>query len=334
MTDAPDAGFIVAPIPGTGPRPGWLQRLSKGLSRSSDRLSTEVVAALTKKRLSPEDLDALEEMLIEADLGAEAAGKVAEAFGRARVGKEADETEIKESLAEAIAGQIVHREGRFAPLAGPKPYVVLFVGVNGSGKTTTLGKIAADLKRQGAKVLVAAGDTFRAAAIEQLTVWTERAGVPIEKRSQGADAAGLAFDAVTRARAEGFDVVLIDTAGRLQNKAGLMDELAKIRRVLKKIDGAYPHETLLVLDATVGRNALSQVEEFDRIARVTGLVMTKLDGTARGGVLVPVAAASAAPVKLIGVGEGIDDLQPFDARAYARSLVGLSAAPAPAGTAA
>ncbi len=327
MTDAPDTGFIVAPIPGTGPRPGWLQRLSKGLQRSSDRLSTEVVGALTQRRLSQDDLDALEEMLIEADLGPAAAAKVAEAFGRARVGKEADESEVRESLAEAIAAQIVHREGRFAPLGGPRPYVVMFVGVNGSGKTTTLGKVAADLGRRGAKVLIAAGDTFRAAAIEQLAVWAERAGAPVEARGAGADAAGLAYDAVVRARAEGFDVVLIDTAGRLQNKAGLMDELAKIRRVLKKLDPAYPHETLLVLDATVGRNALSQVEEFDRIARITGLVMTKLDGTARGGVLVPVAAASAAPVKLIGVGEGIDDLQPFDARAYARSLVGLSTTP-------
>ncbi|MBE7219088.1 MAG: signal recognition particle-docking protein FtsY [Caulobacteraceae bacterium] len=328
MSDTPaDDGFIIAPIPGTGPQKSWLQRLSKGLQRSSDRLSTEVVAALTKKRLTPEDLESLEEMLIEADLGPAAAAKVADAFGRARVGKEADEREVKESLAEAIAAQIVHREGRFAPLSGPRPYVVLFIGVNGSGKTTTLGKIAADLNRRGAKVLVAAGDTFRAAAIEQLKVWADRAGVPIEARGPGADAAGLAFDAVSRARTEGFDVVLIDTAGRLQNKSGLMDELAKIRRVLKKLDPACPHETLLVLDATVGRNALSQVEEFDKIARITGLIMTKLDGTARGGVLVPVAAASAAPVKLIGVGEGIDDLQPFDARAYARSLVGLSTAP-------
>ena len=327
MTDTPDDGLIIAPIPGTGPRPGWLSRLSKGLSRSSDKLTTELVSVLTKRKLEPADLDALEEMLIEADLGAPAAARIAAAFGRARVGKEADADEIKESLAEAIAAQIAHRQGRFEPLRGPRPHVVLFVGVNGSGKTTTLGKIAADLHRRGAKVLVAAGDTFRAAAIEQLAVWADRAGVPIETRPPGSDAAGLAFDAVTRARAEGFDVVLIDTAGRLQNKSGLMDELAKIVRVLRKIDTSYPHETLLVLDATVGRNALSQVEVFERVARVTGLVMTKLDGTARGGVLVPVAEASAAPVKLIGVGEGIDDLQPFDALAYARSLVGLSPVP-------
>jgi fused signal recognition particle receptor len=201
--------------------------------------------------------------------------------------------------------------------------VVLFVGVNGSGKTTTLGKIAAELTGQGAKVLIAAGDTFRAAAIEQLQVWAERSGSAFLSRAPGADAAGLAFDAVTRGREEGFDVVLIDTAGRLQNKSGLMDELAKITRVLKKIDPALPHETLLVLDATVGRNAISQAEIFGKTAGVTGLVMTKLDGTARGGVLMAAAEAGGAPIKLIGVGEGIEDLQAFDATAFARSLVGL-----------
>ena len=334
MSDAPssrqdDGGFIVAPIPGTGPRPGWMQRLSKGLSRSSAQLSEQVVATLTKKKLEQADLDALEEMLIEADLGSEAAGRIAERFGAGRFGKEASEGEVRELLAEAVAAEIRHREGRFAPLEGfgSKPKVVLFVGVNGSGKTTTLGKIAADLRRRGAKVLIAAGDTFRAAAIEQLAVWAERADAPIVSRPAGFDAAALAFEAVERARREGFDVVLIDTAGRLQNKQGLMDELAKIVRVLKKLDPAYPHDTLLVLDATVGRNALGQVAEFDRAARVTGVVMTKLDGTARGGVLVPVARASAAPVVLVGVGEGIDDLQPFDARAFARSLVGLTPQP-------
>jgi fused signal recognition particle receptor len=314
-SDADDGGFIVAPIR-TGPQGSWLQRLSKGLSKSSKDLSEQVTAVLTKKKLDQETLDELETMLIEADLGTAAAGRITARFGAERIGKEATETEVKESLAEAILGEIAHREGRFDPL-------VLFIGVNGSGKTTTLGKIAADLKAKGAKVMIAAGDTFRAAAIEQLTVWADRAGASIVTKPAGSDAAALAYEAVTRARAENVDVLLIDTAGRLQNKQGLMDELAKIVRVLKKIDPSYPHETLLVLDATVGRNALSQIEAFDRIARVTGVVMTKLDGTARGGVLVPVAAASAAPIKLIGVGEGIDDLQPFNARAFARSLVGL-----------
>jgi fused signal recognition particle receptor len=199
----------------------------------------------------------------------------------------------------------------------------MFIGVNGSGKTTTLGKIATDLTRQGAKVLVVAGDTFRAAAVEQLAVWAQRAGADFMSRPTGSDAAGLAYDALERARAESYDVLLIDTAGRLQNKQGLMDELLKINRVLKKVDPEAPHETLLVLDATVGRNALAQENIFGNQIGVSGIVMTKLDGTARGGVLVPVAQASDSPIKLIGVGEGVDDLQPFEPRAFARSLVGL-----------
>lgn len=323
MSDDDDTGFIVAPIR-TGVETGWLARLSKGLSKSSRELGEQVAAVLTKKKLDQDTLDELEAMLIEADLGPAAAARITERFGRERVGREATELEVKESLAEAILSEIAHREGRFDPLAlKDRPVVVMFIGVNGSGKTTTLGKIAADLRSKGAKVMIAAGDTFRAAAIEQLTVWADRAGASIVSKPPGSDAAALAYEAVTRAKAEGVDVLLIDTAGRLQNKQGLMDELGKIVRVLKKIDPSYPHETLLVLDATVGRNALSQIEAFDRIARVTGVVMTKLDGTARGGVLVPVAAAAAAPIKLIGVGEGIDDLQPFNARAFARSLVGL-----------
>ena len=305
---------------------GWFSRLTQGLTRSSKQMTEQVVSVFTKVKLDQASLDQLEDLLIEADLGPQAAARVAEAFGRGRFGREAGEDEIKESLAEAIAAELLPHQGRFEPLAdGPRPYVVLFVGVNGSGKTTTLGKIAADLKGRGAKVLIAAGDTFRAAAIEQIKVWGERAGAPVIAREIGADASGLAYEALERAKAEGVDVLLIDTAGRLQNKSALMDELAKVVRVLKKLDPTAPHETLLVLDATVGRNALSQVEAFDRIAGVTGVVMTKLDGTARGGVLVPVAEAAHAPIKLIGVGEGIDDLQPFDARAFARSLVGLEA---------
>lgn len=305
---------------------GWLGRLTQGLSRTSKQMTEQVVSVFTKVKLDQAALDQLEDLLIEADLGPQAAARVAEAFGRSRFGREASETEIKESLAEAIAAELAPRQGRFEPLAEEqRPYVVLFVGVNGSGKTTTLGKIAARLKGQGAKVLIAAGDTFRAAAIEQLKVWGERAEVPVIAKQIGADAAGLAYEALERARADGVDVLLIDTAGRLQNKSALMDELAKVVRVLKKIDPSAPHETLLVLDATVGRNALSQLEAFGRAAGVTGVVMTKLDGTARGGVLVPVAEAAQAPIKLIGVGEGIEDLQPFDARAFARSLVGLEA---------
>ncbi|MET0337303.1 MAG: signal recognition particle-docking protein FtsY [Caulobacter sp.] len=308
----------------TEKKQGWFQRLTSGLSRSSKQMTEQVTSVfVAKKVLDQEQLDQLEEMLIEADLGPAAAGRIAEAFGKARFGKESTEDEIKEALAEAVAAELISREARFDPLSGPKPYVVLFIGVNGSGKTTTLGKIAADLTGQGAKVMIVAGDTFRAAAVEQLAVWADRAKATFVSRPSGADAAGLAFDAVEQAKAEGYDVVLIDTAGRLQNKSGLMDELFKIIRVLKKVDGALPHEVLLVLDATVGRNALAQEKVFGNQIGVTGIVMTKLDGTARGGVLVPVAQASDSPIMLIGVGEGIEDLQPFDAKAFSRSLVGL-----------
>ena len=303
---------------------GWFSRLTEGLSRSSKQMSEQVVQAFaTREPLTAAQLDALEEELIEADLGPAAAARIAARFGELRFGKASDETEVRTALADAVAAELLPRQADFDPLSGPRPYVVLFVGVNGSGKTTTLGNIAAKLTREGAKVMLVAGDTFRAAAVEQLKIWAERAGAHFEARRQGADAAGLAFDAFTKAKTEGFDVVLIDTAGRLQNKQALMDELLKVVRVLKKIDPDAPHETLLVLDATVGRNALAQEQIFGRTAYVSGLVMTKLDGTARGGVLVPVAQASDAPIKLIGVGEGIDDLQPFDARAFARSLVGL-----------
>ncbi len=307
------------------PRRGWLGRLSEGLSRSSRAISEQVVQTFVARPLDQERLDALEEMLIEADLGPAAAARITQAFAEQRFGRSSSENEVKEALAAAVAAELTPRQGRFDPLAGPRPFVVLFIGVNGSGKTTTLGKIAADLTGRGARVLVAAGDTFRAAAVEQLAVWARRAGADLLSAPNGADAAGLAFDALAKAKAEGFDVLLIDTAGRLQNKQGLMDELTKMIRVLRKLDPEAPHEVLLVLDATVGRNALAQENVFGNAIGVTGIVMTKLDGTARGGVLVPVAQASDSPIKLIGVGEGLEDLQPFDARAFSRSLVGLEA---------
>jgi fused signal recognition particle receptor len=302
---------------------GWFQRLTSGLARSSQAMTEQVTGSFTKRPLDQEQLDALEEMLIEADLGPQIAARIADAFGKARFGKSSTDTEVKEALAELVAAELADREGRFDPLAGPRPYVVLFIGVNGSGKTTTLGKIASDLTEKGARVLIAAGDTFRAAAVEQLKVWADRAGADFMSKPTGSDAAALAYEAVERAKAEHYDVVLIDTAGRLQNKQGLMDELLKVIRVVKKVDPDYPHETLLVLDATVGRNALAQEKIFGNQVGVSGIVMTKLDGTARGGVLVPVARASDSPIKLIGVGEGVEDLQPFDARAFSRSLVGL-----------
>lgn len=304
------------------PKRGWLSRLSEGLSRSSKQMTEQVVGAFVKEPLSEAALEQLEEHLLESDLGPAATDRIVERFRELRFGK-VSEREVKEALAEAVTAELISHEARYEPLNGARPFVTLFVGVNGSGKTTTLGKIASDLTGQGARVMIVACDTFRAAAREQLKVWAERAGATFESRRDGADPAGLAFDAYTRAKAEGYDVVLIDTAGRLQNKSALMDELLKIVRVLKKIDPEAPHETLLVLDATVGRNALAQEQIFGRTAYVSGLVMTKLDGTARGGVLVPVAQASDAPIKLIGVGEGVDDLQPFDARAFSRSLVGL-----------
>ncbi|HEY8573680.1 signal recognition particle-docking protein FtsY [Phenylobacterium sp.] len=307
------------------PKRGWFQRLTEGLSRSSKQMGDQIATVFVAKApLDQAKLDELEEMLIEADLGPHSAARITERFAEEKFGKDVDEAEIKAALAQAIGEELAQREGDFDPLSGPKPYVVLFIGVNGSGKTTTLGKIAADLTARGAKVLVVAGDTFRAAAVEQLHVWADRARADFMSRPTGSDAAGLAYDAVERAKAEGYDVVLIDTAGRLQNKQGLMDELLKIIRVVKKLDPEAPHETLLVLDATVGRNALAQENIFGNQIGVSGIVMTKLDGTARGGVLVPVAQASDSPIKLVGVGEGIEDLQPFNARAFARSLVGLA----------
>ncbi|MBS0359740.1 MAG: signal recognition particle-docking protein FtsY [Proteobacteria bacterium] len=309
----------------TEPKRGWFSRLTEGLTRSSKQISEQITQVfVAKEPLDQAKLDELEEMLIEADLGPHSAARITQRFADEKFGKAVSEDEIKEALAAAIGDELAARQGRFDALEGPRPYVVLFIGVNGSGKTTTLGKIASDLVSRGAKVLVVAGDTFRAAAVEQLKVWAERAGADFISRPMNSDAAGLAFEAVEKAKAQGYDVVLIDTAGRLQNKQGLMDELHKIIRVVKKIDPDAPHETLLVLDATVGRNALAQENIFGNQIGVSGIVMTKLDGTARGGVLVPVAQASDSPIKLIGVGEGIDDLQPFDAHAFARSLVGLS----------
>jgi len=308
----------------TEPKRGWFQKLTAGLTRSSKQMTEQITQVfVAKEPLDQARLDALEEMLIEADLGPHSAARITQRFSDEKFGKQVSEEEIKEALAQAIGDELSSRQGDFDALSGPRPYVVLFIGVNGSGKTTTLGKIASDLTSRGAKVLVVAGDTFRAAAVEQLKIWAERAGADFMSRPMNSDAAGLAFEALERAKAQNYDVVLIDTAGRLQNKQGLMDELHKIIRVVKKLDPDAPHETLLVLDATVGRNALAQENIFGNQIGVSGIVMTKLDGTARGGVLVPVAQASDSPIKLVGVGEGVDDLQPFNARAFARSLVGL-----------
>jgi fused signal recognition particle receptor len=299
----------------------WWKRLSGGLKRTSSSLGGAIADLVSKRKLDAAAVEELENELIRADLGPEFAGRIASAFGEGRFEKAITPDEVKALL----AGEI---EKVLAPVAKPlevtaRPFVVLIAGVNGSGKTTTIGKLAARFCAEGKSVMLVAGDTFRAAAIDQLKIWGERTGAIVMARAQGADAAGLAFDAIAAAKAEGIEVVLVDTAGRLQNRAELMSELDKMVRVMRKLEPTAPHAVLLVLDATVGQNALSQVEIFGRIAGVTGLVMTKLDGTARGGILVAIAARFGLPVHFIGVGEGVDDLAPFTARDFARAVVGL-----------
>jgi fused signal recognition particle receptor len=303
---------------------GWWKRLSGGLGRTSSSLGSSITALVTNRRLDPETLDALEDELVRADFGQDLAAHIVAKFGEGRYPQGITPDEVKAVLAAEI-------EKVLSPVAKPleltaRPFVILVAGVNGSGKTTTIGKLAARFRTEGKTVTLVAGDTFRAAAIDQLKIWGERTGATVMAREPGADAAGLAFDAVTAAKARDVDVVLVDTAGRLQNRAELMSELEKIVRVLRKVEPAAPHAVLLVLDATVGQNALNQVEIFGKTAGVTGLVMTKLDGTARGGILVAIAAKFGLPVYFIGVGEGVDDLAPFTARDFARAVVGLEPA--------
>lgn len=302
----------------------WWERLSTGLSRSSSAISQGITDIFTKRKLDRDMLDDLEDILIQADLGVAMATRIREAVGKGRFDKDIEPAEVKQILADEIES-VLAPVARPIEMDGSKPFVILVVGVNGSGKTTTIGKLATNFAREGKKVVLAAGDTFRAAAVAQLQIWGERTGADVVVREQGADAAGLAFDAIHQARAAQADVLLMDTAGRLQNRTELMDELEKIVRVMKKVDAQAPHAVLLVLDATVGQNALSQVEIFGKVAGVTGLVMTKLDGTARGGILVALAEKFALPVHYIGVGEGADDLEPFTARDFARAIAGLEA---------
>jgi fused signal recognition particle receptor len=300
---------------------GWWKRLSGGLERTSSSLGSSITALVSNRRLDPETLDTLEDELVRADFGQDLAGRIVIEFGEGRYPPNLTPDEVKGVLATEI-------EKVLTPVAKPlevtaRPFVILVTGVNGSGKTTTIGKLAARFRKEGKSVMLVAGDTFRAAAIDQLKIWGERTGASVMAREPGSDAAGLAFDAVTAAKTQGVDVVLVDTAGRLQNRAELMGELEKMVRVLRKVEPAAPHAVLLVLDATVGQNALSQVEIFGKIAGVTGLVMTKLDGTARGGILVAIASKFDLPVHFIGVGEGVDDLVPFTARDFSRAVVGL-----------
>jgi fused signal recognition particle receptor len=303
------------------PKQSWWQRLSGGLKRTSSQLGTAIKGLVTKRKLDASTLDELENELIRADFGLEVADRTITALREGRFEKAISPEELQDLLAAEI-------EKVMMPVAKPleitaRPFIILVAGVNGSGKTTTIGKLAARYRSEGKSVMLVAGDTFRAAAIDQLKIWAERTGAQIMARAPNSDPASLAFDAVSAAKAQSVDVVLVDTAGRLQNRTELMSELEKIVRVMRKVEPTAPHAVLLVLDATVGQNALSQVEIFGKTAGVTGLVMTKLDGTARGGILVAIAARFGLPVHFIGVGEGVDDLAPFTARDYARAVVGL-----------
>ena len=309
----------------SGEKSSWLSRLRSGLSKSTQRVADSITGLFTKKKLDQKTLDDLEDALIQADLGVGVAARLVEKLGRERFGKEVTDEEVRSAFADDIA-EILQPVAKSLSIDGArKPHVVLVVGVNGSGKTTTIAKLAHLLKGEGRSVILAAGDTFRAAAVEQLKVWGDRAGVPVISKEAGADAAGLAYEALEKAKAASCDVLLIDTAGRLHNKTNLMEEMAKIVRVIRKLDAGAPHSCLLVLDATTGQNAHAQVETFKTMAPIDSLVVTKLDGSAKGGVLVALAERFKLPVVAVGVGEGIDDLRPFEARAFARGLMGLPA---------
>jgi len=305
------------------PPPTFLERLTSGLAKKGG-LSDSLVGVFTRKKLDTATVAALEEALIGADMGTAQAAKLAAAVARGRYDAEISDRELRAVLAREVAALLAPIEKPLEIDESKKPFVILVAGVNGTGKTTTIGKIARRLVNGGAKVTLAAGDTFRAAAVEQLRVWAERAGAGFVSTRAGGDAAGLAFEALEKARADGSDILIVDTAGRLQNKAGLMAELEKIARVLKKLDQDAPHAVLLVLDATTGQNAINQVEAFGTAVPLTGLVMTKLDGTAKGGILVALAGRFGLPVHYLGVGEGEDDLQPFRAESFARALVGAA----------
>ncbi|MCA3248203.1 MAG: signal recognition particle-docking protein FtsY [Azospirillum sp.] len=301
----------------------WFQRLKAGLKKSSARLAEGIGRALNIGRLDEAAYQALEDALIEADLGPAVAAKLVEQLRARKLPADTPALRVRELLAEDIATILAPIARKFAPEPARKPHVVLVVGVNGSGKTTTIGKLAASLSAEGKRVCLAAGDTFRAAAVSQLGIWAERARAHFVSTREGGDPAALAFEALEQAKARGDDVLLIDTAGRLHNKADLMDELKKVVRVIKKLDDTAPHTTLLVLDATVGQNAVAQVETFASMVAVDSLALTKLDGSAKGGVLVAIANRFATPTVLIGVGEGIDDLRDFDAHVFARGLLDL-----------
>jgi fused signal recognition particle receptor len=308
------------------PKIGWLSRIRSGLQRSSSKLTDGITGIFTKRKLDDATLAELEELLITADLGPATAARLVKDFARTRFGKEIGDDEVKTALAEQIKDILQPYAVPLPVDATKKPFVVLVVGVNGTGKTTTIGKLALHYRQQGLSVMMAAGDTFRAAAVSQLQIWGERSGVPVIAGAPNGDAAALGYQALEKARAAKADLLLIDTAGRLHNKGDLMQELAKITRVLKKLDPDTPHATLLVLDATTGQNAHAQVEVFRELTQVSGLIVTKLDGSAKGGVLVALADRFQLPIYAVGVGEGAEDLQPFKAEDFARSLMGFGKA--------
>jgi len=300
----------------------WFAQLKSGLSRTSNSLTENLAGVLTKRKLDEETLDELEDVLIKADLGVAMADRIREAIASGRFDKGLTAEDVRAVLADEVARVLEPVAQPFTLDENAKPHVMLVVGVNGTGKTTTIGKLAHQFERDGKSVMLAAGDTFRAAAIDQLKIWGGRVGAEVVAKDVGADPAGVAYEALERAKAQGADVLLIDTAGRLQNKGDLMAELAKIVRVLKKLDAAAPHSVVLVLDATTGQNAINQVQTFQEIAGVTSLVVTKLDGTARGGILVAIAERFGLPINAIGIGEGIEDFEPFDAQDFARAIAG------------
>ena len=306
----------------TTEKKGWFSRLAGGLKRSSSQLGSAIVDLVTKGPMDPARLDMIQDALVRADLGYDLAHRVTAVISRGTYSQGITADEVKSVVADEVA-KILKPVAKPLRIEDAKPFVIVVAGVNGSGKTTTIGKLASKFTAEGRKVVLAAGDTFRAAAIDQLKIWGNRTGAKVIAREPGADSAGLAFDALNAAKLDGADVLIIDTAGRLQNRTELMNELEKMLRVIKKLDPAAPHAVLLVLDATVGQNALSQVEVFGKIAGVTGLVMTKLDGTARGGILVSIAEKFKLPIHFIGVGEGVDDLSPFSAQDFGKALAGL-----------
>ncbi|HEY7809608.1 MAG TPA: signal recognition particle-docking protein FtsY [Allosphingosinicella sp.] len=301
----------------------WFDRLNEGFRKTSEKLGDNLTGLFTKAALDEDTLDEIEEALIASDLGPRTAAKIRSRLAGERFERGLSEEAVREIVADEIEKILAPVAKPLEIIAFPRPQVILVVGVNGSGKTTTIAKLGHLLLEQDYGVLLAAGDTFRAAAIGQLKIWADRIGVQVISGPEGGDSSAIVFDGVKKATAEGIDTLIVDTAGRLQNKKGLMDELAKIRRVLGRLNPAAPHDVVLVLDATTGQNALSQIEVFKEVAGVTGLVMTKLDGTARGGVLVAAAEQYGLPIHAVGVGEGIDDLRPFDARSAARAIAGL-----------